>query len=63
MTQGLMSTQELADYLGVPTRTVYRWRQTGTGPRAFRVGKHLRFQRPDVDRWLETCALDEASVQ
>jgi hypothetical protein len=30
----LLSPQQLADYLGVPVATVYRWRHESTGPRA-----------------------------
>ena len=37
----LMSVDELAEYLGVPVRTVYDWRTTGHGPRGIRIGRHL----------------------
>lgn len=36
---------DLADLLGVPVETVYQWRRKDTGPRGFRVGRHLRFDR------------------
>ena len=49
----LLGPQEVADYLGVPIRTVYAWRHRGTGPRGFRVGRHVRYRREDVDAWLE----------
>lgn len=49
----LMSTRELAEYLGVPRNTIYQWRHNGDGPRAIRVGRHLRFRRADIDEWLE----------
>jgi excisionase family DNA binding protein len=42
----------LADYLDVPLRTVYGWRQTNQGPPAYRIGKHLRYRRSEVDQWL-----------
>ncbi len=45
--------QELADYLGVPLTTVYNWRVKGSGPKGYRVGKHVRFRLEDVTRWLE----------
>jgi excisionase family DNA binding protein len=41
----LYSPQQLADYLGVPLATVYRWRYEGTGPRGIKVGKHVRYRR------------------
>lgn len=49
----LMSTAELADYLGVPVRTLYQWRDKETGPRGLKVGKHIRYRITDVEAWLE----------
>ncbi|MBP8533083.1 AlpA family transcriptional regulator [Streptomyces sp. MK37H] len=43
---------DLADLVGVPVETVYQWRRKGTGPRGFRVGRHLRFDPEDVRRWI-----------
>ena len=48
-----MSPYEVASYLGVPLRTVYRWRTRGDGPRGYRVGRHVRYRVGDVERWLE----------
>jgi excisionase family DNA binding protein len=43
---------DLADLLGVPVETVYQWRRKDTGPRGFRVGRHLRFDPEDVRVWV-----------
>ncbi|MCW2874407.1 helix-turn-helix domain-containing protein [Actinacidiphila oryziradicis] len=43
---------DLADLVGVPVETVYQWRRKGTGPRGFRVGRHLRFDPEDVRLWI-----------
>jgi len=48
----LLSVEDLAEYLQVPVATIYQWRYKGDGPDAFRIGKHLRFDPADVDRWL-----------
>ena len=48
----LLSVEELADYLEVPVKTIYTWRHHNTGPRGFRVGKHLRFRWRDVQVWV-----------
>ncbi|HEY8721871.1 helix-turn-helix domain-containing protein [Pengzhenrongella sp.] len=48
----LWTIDDVAAYLGVPKNTVYRWRVDGTAPPAFKVGKYLRFKRPDVEAWL-----------
>ncbi|HET6918357.1 MAG TPA: helix-turn-helix domain-containing protein [Jiangellaceae bacterium] len=54
MDEKLLTAQEIADFLGVPLATVYVWSTRGTGPRALRVGRHLRYRRRDVDAWLDT---------
>jgi excisionase family DNA binding protein len=53
MHEKLLTPRELADELQVPLASVYDWRYRGVGPAAIRVGKHLRYRREDVDRWLE----------
>jgi hypothetical protein len=54
----LWTPVELAGFLGVPVKTVYRWRGHRTGPAAFRVGRHLRYHPAEVQRWLATLADD-----
>ena len=49
----LLDLEWLSDLLGIPVRTIYAWRQRGEGPPAYRVGKHLRWRRGDVEAWLE----------
>lgn len=46
------SPQEVADYLGVPLHTVYSWQARGTGPKFYKVGKHVRYRMSDVDAWM-----------
>jgi excisionase family DNA binding protein len=48
----LLSTDDVARYLGVPIATLYQWKHKGSGPRSLRVGKHLRYRRDDVENWL-----------
>lgn len=54
----LMSAQEVADYLGIPITTLYAWRYKGEGPPGYRVGRHIRHRREQIDRWLEDHADD-----
>lgn len=56
MSDHLLTTPELAAYAGIPVATIYQWRVKGQGPRAIRVGRHLRFRQADVEAWLETMA-------
>jgi excisionase family DNA binding protein len=50
--RALATPTEVADYLRVPIRTLYRWRYAGEGPPGYRVGRHLRFRWADVEEWL-----------
>jgi excisionase family DNA binding protein len=52
----LWTPVELAGFLGVPVKTVYRWHGQRTGPVALRVGRHLRYHPAEVHRWLATRA-------
>ena len=47
---------EVAAYLQVPVKTLYAWRYEGKGPRAHRVGRHLRYRWEDVEAWLASAA-------
>lgn len=49
----LWTVEEVAEHLGVPVATIYRWRHHGIGPRGHRVGKHLRYRAEDVDAWVQ----------
>jgi len=51
--RALATPQEVADYLKVPLNTVYDWRRRRTGPKAAKVGIHLRYRWEDVDKWLD----------
>lgn len=53
-----MTTDELSEFLRIPRATLYRWRQDGSGPKAVRVGKHLRYRRSAVEAWLNRQADD-----
>ena len=48
-----LSPADLAALLDIPVATLYNWRYTRTGPLGFRVGRHLRYKRIDVDEWIE----------
>ena len=48
----LMTPQEAADYLNVPVVTLQTWRARRNGPRSYRVGRHTRYRRQDIDDWL-----------
>jgi excisionase family DNA binding protein len=47
----LWTAEETARYLGIPKATLYQWRYLHIGPKAGRVGRHLRYDPEDVMRW------------
>jgi excisionase family DNA binding protein len=59
MEEPLMTPREVADFLGLPIATLQTWRAKRSGPRGYRVGKHVRYRREDVEAWLEKRADSE----
>jgi len=49
----LLTLDDVVAYLGIPKNTLYRWRVDGHGPRAVRIGKHLRYRRTELEAWLD----------
>jgi excisionase family DNA binding protein len=50
----LISTAQAAEFLGVSDGTLRYWRYMDQGPRSFRVGRHVKYRREDIDSWLES---------
>ncbi len=50
--EDLLTTAEVARITRAPQSTVRYWRHIGTGPRSFRVGRRVLYQRCDVQAWL-----------
>ena len=48
----LMTIADLSAMLGIPIDTLYGWRHRGQGPRGYRVGRHVRYRRGNVEAWL-----------
>ena len=49
----VLTTSELAEYLGVHVQAIYDLRTDGRGPAGIRVGREIRFRTSDVLRWLD----------
>jgi len=52
MKERLLSVEELAEYLQLSTKTVYRMLRRGQVP-CYRVGNQWRFRKETIDAWLE----------
>jgi excisionase family DNA binding protein len=51
-TDAVFTIDELAVYLKLPKRTLYKLAQEGSVP-GNKVGRHWRFRRETIDRWLD----------
>jgi predicted DNA-binding transcriptional regulator AlpA len=51
-TDTLLSSEEVADRLGLTVATLWNWRWRGKGPASFKVGGRLRYRDSEVQRWL-----------
>ncbi|NGO76782.1 helix-turn-helix domain-containing protein [Streptomyces sp. YC504] len=57
-----LTPDDIADMFRVPKETVYQWRKKRLGPPGFRVGKHLRYDPADVQRWKQERMAAEPAV-
>jgi excisionase family DNA binding protein len=48
----LLTTEEAAAILGVTKGTLQRWRRDGIGPPSYRMGRGVRYIRPEINSWL-----------
>ena len=51
--ESVLTTSELADYLGVHVQAIYDLRTDGRGPSGIRVGREIRYRVSNVLRWLD----------
>ena len=49
----IMTGEQVAELLQVSPRTIEEWRQTNYGPPFRRVGRHVRYLRPEVLAWFQ----------
>jgi predicted DNA-binding transcriptional regulator AlpA len=49
----LWGPKEVAAYLCVPVQTLYQWRRRKYGPKAYPIGKHLRWEPGEVRDWVK----------
>jgi excisionase family DNA binding protein len=56
----LLTIDEAAKLLRVPVATLRWWRHNGTGPRSFKLGRHVMYRHTDIDAWIEQQVADSA---
>ncbi|MHB8680517.1 MAG: helix-turn-helix domain-containing protein [Acidimicrobiales bacterium] len=57
-----MSTKEAAEYLGITLRSLYRFIDEGSLA-AYKFGRVIRLQAPDVERFIESCRIAPGSLE
>lgn len=46
---------ELSDETGIPLSTLRHWRRTGSGgPKSYRIGRRIAYDRDEVRRWVRS---------
>ncbi|NDV23844.1 AlpA family transcriptional regulator [Desulfovibrio sp. JC022] len=53
--QGLLSTKEAAEKLGLSPGTLEVWRCLGKGPRYIKIGRRVGYDLKDLDAYVESC--------
>jgi excisionase family DNA binding protein len=54
LSKPVWTVEDVASFLSLPVKTIYKQRADGDFCPGHRLGRHLRFKRDDVLRWLET---------
>lgn len=47
-----LTTDEVAELTRIPETTLRYYRYLGTGPRSFKLGRRVLYDRADVERWI-----------
>jgi excisionase family DNA binding protein len=58
----VLSIEELSAYLKIPKSTLYKLVREGKVP-CQKIGRHLRFRKEAIDRWLEGTHADTTNRQ
>lgn len=53
MNKQLLSTEQVAEEIGIPVTTLRYWRGRNEGPRSFRVGRVVKYRQGDIEEWIE----------
>jgi len=61
MEKRLFNVDELSRYLNVPLPTLYTWTHQRKIPH-FKVGRSVRFDRVEIDMWLEARKISAAAI-
>jgi excisionase family DNA binding protein len=54
LSKPIWTVEDVASYVGLPVKTIYKLRAEGDLCPGYRVGRWLRFKRADVLAWFES---------
>jgi len=52
MTCKLLKEQQVAEILGLSTKSLQAWRLYGKGPRYRKIGRSVRYPEADLEAWI-----------
>ncbi|GMW04529.1 MAG: hypothetical protein AMXMBFR85_05120 [Dehalococcoides mccartyi] len=58
--RNVLTIEELSEYLKIPKSTLYKLAREGKLP-SQKIGRHWRFRKETIDRWLGQNRTDSAS--
>ena len=58
----LLTTEQVADSLGLRRNTLEKWRLLGEGPHFIKAGRQVRYDSEDVDQWLSSRRVQSTSA-
>lgn len=58
----ILTTSELAEYLGVHVQAIYDLRAAGRGPAGINVGREIRYRVSEVRSWMDRLHEPEPSA-
>lgn len=59
----MLTLQEACRLLRVPEGTLRYWRHLGSGPRSFKIGRHVRYWKTDLILWLSERTNDPQGLE
>lgn len=49
----LLTIDEASQYLKIPVKTLRKWRLERSGPPSMKLGRHVRYDKADLDTWID----------
>jgi len=57
----LLTTEQAAEFLNRPVRTLEDWRYRGGGPPFVKMGRAVRYRPSDLEEWVDTRTVESTS--